>query len=220
MGNVSTNGKRMNEKYSYNIDGVIEQVDKTPIEYNESYISNSYDEYGEKVNYMSYLRLGYIIGCYGDIPRSIMDIGYGNGSFLNAASDIVHDCYGYDITNYPLPEKDNIYYTDILPLEVDIVTLFDSLEHFENIDEVIQSLNCKAICISVPFCHATTFDDPWFDGWKHRRPGEHFWHFNINSLCNFMTRNGFEVTDYCNIEDTIRKGPDIPNILTGFFKAI
>ena len=82
-------------------------------------------------------------------------------------------------TNKPDNKFENFY---------DIITFFDSLEHFEDI-EFVKDLKCSAICISVPYCYYK--DDAWFEEWKHRRPNEHLWHFDKNSLENFMRRMGF-----------------------------
>lgn len=205
----------MLKNYAKNQDGIIYQVDKTPIDYDKSYIENSYVRYGELTNYMAYLRLGNIIGSLGRIPKSILDIGYGDGSFLKVCSKIIPKCYGHDISSYPIPHgcenvdniEENFY---------DVITFFDSLEHFEDI-EFVKNLNCNAVCISVPNCHYP--NDSWFEDWKHRRVNEHLWHFNQESLTSFMERIGFILVSSTNIEDTIRKNKEEEtNILTCIFR--
>ena len=55
--------------------------------------------------------------------------------------------------------------------------------------------------------------------WKHRRPDEHLWHFDEDSLYNFMKRMGYTFISSSNIEDTIRKNKEgETNILTAVFK--
>ncbi len=195
--------------------GVIKQknINKITI-YNNDYVSNSYDKYGEKTNYMSFLRLGYLIGTIGRIPKSILDVGYGNGSFLKSCSDIIPNCYGNDISNYELP-KNIQFIDDITSKHFDVISFFDSLEHFEDIN-FVKNLNCNYIIISVPWCHNVS--DEWFFKWKHRRPDEHIYHFNEISLNNFMTDNGYELINFTNVEDTIRKSEQNLNILTCVFK--
>jgi len=80
-------------------------------------------------------------------------------------------------------------------------------------------LKCSVVCISVPNCHYK--DDEWFENWKHRRPNEHLWHFNKESLVKFMKRMGFVLCSYSNLEDTIRKNNDQieTNILTCVFRS-
>ena len=151
---------------------------------------------------MAYLRLGNIIGTLGRVPESILDVGYGNGSFLKVCTNIIPECYGHDISSYPVPEGCREIH-NIVEGEYDVITFFDSLEHFEDI-EFVKELKCKAVCISVPHCHYPD-DDEWFKNWKHRRPHQHLWHFNIKSLESFMDRMGYMLLSSSNLEDTIRK---------------
>ena len=197
--------------------GVIQQkniVEK--MKYGLDYSTTRYDSYGELTNYMSYLRYGYLIGSIGKIPQSIVDVGYGNGSFLNVCVNNIEQCFGYDISDYPVPAGcEKIPNLDSF---FDVITFFDSLEHFEDIS-FVQNLKCNYICVSVPECHY--FSDDWFENWKHRRPDEHLWHFNLDSLNNFMQECGFECIAFSNIEDIIRKNnKEYSNILTCIYKNI
>lgn len=206
----------MIDNYELDSNGVLYQVTKTPIKYDEKY-SSAYDNYGESTNYMSHLRLGFIVGSIGNVPNSILDVGYGNGSFLKTSRQIVSNCYGYDVSGVNLP--DNIGVVDSLfGKHYDVITFFDSLEHFDNI-YFLDKLDCDYICISVPWCH--NFNDEWFNKWKHRRPNEHLWHFDEKSLKCFMNSQNYEYINHTNIEDTIRKTEySYPNILTSIFKKI
>lgn len=206
----------MLENYSTNCDGVIFQIEKKPITYTPQY-STAYDRYGEISNYMSHLRLGYVIGTIGHVPESILDVGYGNGSFLKACSKIIPDCYGNDISGYQMPEECT-FVSDIKSKFFEVITFFDSLEHFEDI-EFMDKLKCKYVCISVPCCHYK--DDKWFKNWKHRKPDEHLFHFNRQTLNNFMLRMGFKNISSSNIEDVIRVDKtDEYNILTSVFEKL
>jgi hypothetical protein len=200
----------------YNIDknGVIKQSTYDIIEYNPDYIKTRYLTYPEKCVQMGYLRLGYIIGSIGRIPDSILDVGYGSGDFLKVCTNIVPKCFGFDITNLPPP--DNVIGVDsIYNNKYDVITFFDVLEHFENIYDITK-LQCNYIVISLPWCHY--YSDEWFKNWKHRRPNEHLYHFNEKSLINFFNEIGYECLNYSEIEDTIRKTPEIKNILSAVFK--
>lgn len=205
----------MLENYSKNEDGVVYQIDKTHIEYDKTYISDRYRKYGELPTYMGYLRLGYIVGSINKIPNSILDVGYGDGSFLKVCSSIVNNCYGYDISTFPIPTG-CIHVDSIMNDYYDVITFFDSLEHFENI-EFVKDLKCKYTCISVPYCSYP--NDEWFRNWKHRRPNEHLWHFDEKSLPSFMNRMGYKLISSSNIEDSIRKNEgEKVNILTCIFE--
>ncbi len=207
----------MLDNYSKSVDGVVYQVDKNHIDYDKEYVNTRYVKYGELPTYMGYLRLGNIIGSLRRVPTSILDVGYGDGSFLKVCSNIIPKCYGYDISTYPIPEGCK-QVKSFLDESYDVITFFDSLEHFEDID-FVRDLKCNAVCISVPHCHYK--NDEWFKNWKHRRPNEHLWHFDKPSLKTFMHRMGYELVSYSNVEDTIRKNnKDESNILTCIFKKV
>jgi len=197
--------------------GVIHQikVNNQIRDYNQEYVNQSYNVYGEKVTQMSYLRLGYLLGVINTKPKSLLDVGYGNGSFIEACQNTIEYCYGNDINSYPLPANAE-FVTDITSHFYDVITFFDSLEHFIDID-IVGFLKCNYVMISVPCCH--NFSDDWFLNWKHRRPDEHLWHFNEQSLTNFFTEHNYTLVSLSNIEDTIRKPiDDNTNILTAIFK--
>tara|TARA_B100002019_G_scaffold30833_2_gene24844 strand:+ start:863 stop:1492 length:630 start_codon:yes stop_codon:yes gene_type:complete len=207
----------MLDNYSKSVDGVVYQVDKNHIDYDKEYVNTRYVKYGELPTYMGYLRLGNIIGSLRRVPTSILDVGYGDGSFLKVCSNIIPKCYGYDISTYPIPEGCK-QVKSFLDESYDVITFFDSLEHFEDID-FVRDLKCNAVCISVPHCHYK--NDEWFKNWKHRRPNEHLWHFDKPSLKTFMHRMGYELVSYSNVEDTIRKNnKEESNILTCIFKKV
>ena len=158
----------MLHNYERTSDGVIRQIEVDPVEYSKEYIESSYSSYGDKPTCMGYLRLGYITGVLGRTPKSLMDVGYGDGSFLKVCKDIIPICAGNDVSGYDVPE--GCAQEDNLLAEYEVITFFDVLEHFENI-EIVKELNCKYIVISVPNC--TYKGDDWFAEWKHRRPNEH-----------------------------------------------
>ncbi len=207
----------MLDNYKVDRNGVIRQVKVSHISYDQSYVDQRYNTYST-AEVMSYLRLGYLLGAFAPFkPKRILDVGYGNGSFLSVASIAIEECYGYDTPPaYPLSEPvtqvANIYENDY-----DVVCFFDSLEHFEDIYE-IKKLKTKYIYISVPWCHYES--DEWFAQWKHRRVDEHLWHFNLDSLKSFMTEVGYEDISHSSVEDMIRKpANEMPNILTAIFRC-
>lgn len=182
--------------------------------YDYDYVNNSYNQYGEKGSQMAGLRLGYLIATLGFTPTSILDVGYGNGDFLKLCKNSI-ESYGNDISGYPVPE--GVKFVDnVFENHYDVISFFDVLEHFEQID-FVKNLKCNYIFISLPWCH--NFSDEWFMNWKHRRPDEHLWHFNEKSIEKFFYDMGYDMVDYSNIEDIIRTtSEDYPNILTCIFK--
>ena len=182
--------------------------------YDYDYVNSSYNQYGEKGSQMAGLRLGYLVSKLGYWPKSILDVGYGNGDFLKICKNKI-DSYGNDISGYPVP-KGVTFVENIFERHYDVICFFDVLEHFEKID-FVQNLKCDYIFLSLPWCH--NFSDEWFSNWKHRRPDEHLWHFDEKSIKNFFNEMGYEMIDYSNIEDLIRvSNEDYPNILTCILK--
>ncbi len=204
----------MIENYAKNEDGIIYQVNRELFKYDEFYLKH-YENMGSLLQPTSMLRLGYIIGSVGKIPTSLLDVGYGNAAFLNSSRPLIPKLYGNDVARQLLPDGVE-YVENIMEEKYDVITFFDSLEHMEDI-EFVKDLKCNYICISLPWCHY--FNDEWFESWKHRKPDEHLWHFNKESLTKFMTRMSYETIDICNLEDATRdNGEKYENILTGIFK--
>jgi len=206
----------MIDNYEILENGLIRQIkilDKIQ-SYDFQYVDERYNKYGEKGPQMAGLRLGYLIGNLGYIPKSILDIGYGNGDFLKVTEQGI-ESYGNDISGYPIPTGSK-FVNNIFDKHYDVICMFDVLEHFEDIS-FVKDLSCDYIYISLPWCH--NFSDDWFENWKHRRPDEHLWHFNETSITNFFKEMGFELVVHSNVEDIIRKSTDNnPNILTCLFK--
>lgn len=206
----------MIQNYELTQDGVITQQNSKPFNYSIDYSDSRYSHFEDRGNILN-LRLGYIIGSIGKIPSSLMDVGYGNGDFLTCCKDSIKDLYGNDIQPaYPLP-KGITFIEDIINQKVEVVTFFDSLEHFPNID-FVKDLKCSYVIISLPWC-TNGLDDNWFENWKHRKPDEHLHHFTEKSLERFMIRQGYKMINFCNVEDKVRKDSNLtPNILTACFK--
>jgi hypothetical protein len=209
----------MIKNYKKDKNGLIFQIEKNKIDYDFNYVNIRYNTLGTKGQEMSYLRYGFITGVLQKEINSILDFGYGNGSFLNVCKNKIERCYGTDISGYEIPQNCIFIESEkIFDYHFDIICFFDSLEHLDDV-YFLDKLNCDYICISLPECHYLS--DEWFDKWKHKRENEHLWHFNRDSMKNFMQDQGYELITFSNIEDIIRTPIDnLTNILTGVFKKI
>ena len=208
----------MMENYELLENGLIKQINffERKKDYNPNYIESSYNQYGIKGPQLAGIRLGYLLGNLGFTPKSILDIGYGNGDFLNVCKETI-ESFGNDISNYPIP-KGCTFVDDIFSRHFDVISMFDVLEHFESIS-FVKNLKCNFFYISVPWCH--NYSEEWFLNWKHRRPDEHLWHFNENSITNFFKEMGYKKIIHSNVEDTIRVDRNNDkNILTCIFKKL
>ena len=204
----------MQEQYKLISEGWLFQTNLTGeiMKYDYKY-SSLYDSPAYSSNPISQIRFNY---CIDNIEwfESVLDVGYGNGSFLKYCQDRNIDSYGYDISDYPVPE--NVTRVDDINIEVDLVTFFDCIEHFpqEDIENILLKLKCKYLCISLPWCHFTD-DLVKFENWKHRKPNEHFHHFDQRGLTTLMNKADFDVIVCGSPEDEVRKNyGKLPNILT------
>jgi hypothetical protein len=206
--------------------GVIKQHNPQPFLYDEKYCS-TYDtpEYKKGSDILQALRIGFCLGVINthfgsdsNYKMSITDVGYGNGAFLKFCQNhsfIFQEFYGHDVTGIDIPGVELI--GDIRSIKSDIVTFWDCLEHFPEVD-FLMSIDCKVLVVSLPYCHFRMKGIIWFDTWKHRKPNEHIRHFDNISLRKFMRYYGWDYLAQSYHEDIIRKGADSPNILTMAFK--
>jgi hypothetical protein len=202
-------------EYKINEQGVLQQVNPNVITYNAEYVESRYGAIIELRKQMSMLRYGYMTGCIGK-PTKILEIGYGAGDFIQLCAEQGIECFGNDITGIPTPP--NVTPTKNLYEQVDVVCMFDVLEHFEDIN-FIKDLNTKYVYVSVPNCSQPTNIEYLSNDYIHLRPNEHLHHFNIVTLIDHFDINGYKLLTISNIEDTIRKRPNTPiNILSAIFE--
>jgi len=205
----------MLENYELLPNGVIRQRVVNKIKYDYDY-SNKYNNYGEKGNYLSFLRYGVLLGVLQETPTSLVDVGYGNGDFLRACRGSIPNLFGCDISDYPIPE--GCQPVTLEDIHVDVTCFFDSLEHFEDIS-FVKDLDTKYVYISVPWCHYLS--DDWFKHWYHRRENEHLYHFSKEALLTFFQECGYDCIYTGSHEDIIRINPSVqplPNILSCIFR--
>ena len=210
---------------NYHLDefGVLHQIDFTPIKYDKQYISY-YEDLSDRTIKLGYQRLGWVLGITGEIPRSVLEIGYGTGTFIEAAKITgVADCAGFDIARFPLP--DGVRFVDwdeAIAGSWELVAMFDVLEHMPDLS-FLAALRTRYLAVAVPYCRWRELGvdgDAWFRTWRMRLPDEHLHHFDRESLTALLAHNGFECMTLNCFEDGIRLRPGEtgPNILSGFFR--
>lgn len=207
------------DNYTYGKDalGVLHQLDPKPFVYDPKYVDTYHKpEYKDKSNQLMALRIAFLKGAVKQPIHSLLDVGFGDGSFLDYCEGIVQNRFGTDVTGLDVPrgcKKVELFdqYT------YDVVTFWDSLEHFKDID-FLKYLNTKYVAISLP--NMCTIEQ--FETWKHRKPNEHLHFFDYQSLTTFMASQGYAYVTHGYIEDKIRVGElkTQPNILTGVYKKM
>ena len=196
-------------KYELIVPGWLYQLPTGVIqEYDEQYVSryNSFDDTLQKMRYDF---------CTARVKfDSVLDVGYGNGDFLRVCKERGKECFGNDISGYPLP--DGVAFTENRNIDVDLVTFFDCIEHFpeRDLSKILSPLKCKYLCITVPWCHHWG-DEAKFMEWRHRKPNEHFHHFDVPGIYHLLYSSDFDLLEVSSFEDRIRSNNGgMPNILT------
>ena len=209
----------MLENYFVDRFGVIHKQEFSPIAYDDEYLSY-YENLSDRTIKLGYQRMGWLLGILNRIPDSVLEIGYGTGTFIEAAQITgVPQCVGCDIADYPLP--DGVAFMDwqtSLENAWDVVAMFDVLEHIPDL-EFLDRLEARYVAVAVPFCRWRELGDGWFANWRMRLPNEHLHHFDEESLPNLMAHFGFKCLNLNTFEDGIRLRPGEtgPNILCGLF---
>ena len=216
-------GATLIDNYAIDEFGVIHQIDFTPITYDDVYISY-YEAKSDRTIKLGYQRLGWILGLLGRIPESVLEIGYGTGTFIEAAQITgVPRCAGFDIANYPLPAGvEFLGWETALSQPWDLVAMFDVLEHIPDLS-FLTRLKTNHLALAVPYCRWHELGgggDDWFRDWRMRLPDEHLHHFDPDSLTRLLAAHGYELVTLNTFEDGIRLRPGEtgPNIISGFFK--
>ncbi len=142
----------MIENYEIDRFGVIHQIESEPITYDKAYISY-YEDKSDQTIKLGYQRLGWILGLLNRVPASVLEIGYGMGTFIKVEQITgVPTCVGCDIADYPLPEGVAFQNWDkVLTHSWDLAAMFDVLEHIPDLT-FLERLDAKHLAIAVPYC--------------------------------------------------------------------
>src|SRR6185295_6171995 len=119
------------------------------IKYDKKYISY-YEDLSDRTIKLGYQRMGWVLGMLGRVPSSVLEIGYGTGTFVEAAEITgVADCAGCDIARYPLPDGVRfVGWEEALAREWDLVAMFDVLEHIPDLG-FLARLRARSLVLAV-----------------------------------------------------------------------
>lgn len=175
--------------------GLIAMKDRRTTQvYDQKYVADRYDKYAT-TQLMSELRMTLVeavLLLHESLPKAsqtlskgpLLDVGYGNGSFIREACQRGWKPSGNDVnpTQYPGVRQ--------VPLPLDctnrklayrVITFWDCLEHFEELENIRTISNATDwIFLSFPKAPDNYMFCP--EMWKHHRPGEHHFHFTPQSL--------------------------------------
>lgn len=196
--------------------GAIYQEDmKITQVYDREYVESRYGNIPEKVQRINEIRLGFVERMMTTFPDwKIIDYGCGTGSFVKFLRTKSFEAFGIDVAD-SFPKEFDALNNWIGPCR--LMTFFDSLEHLVHPWEPICEYEPAFVIISVPDCAVLSFKH-----WKHRRYGEHLWHFDEASLTKFMHRLGYGRVFTSDAEDEVRGKNKVGmrNILTMGFERV
>ena len=225
----------------------------TTARYDAAYVAERYEQY-KTTDRMSHLRCEFVksvLNLYEAIPNgrvsydggSLLDVGYGNGSFIrDVALESIFQPFGNDVnpTEYPGVRKVSLPDPLLTKERYRVITFFDALEHFESLQQVRRLSACTDwIFVTAPLspylhwmgqCRSCPqFNATFFTNWKHWRPGEHHQFFLPTTLENIFswtdTVAGIavrtELVHVSHFEDSIRGqlSEGVPNTFTAALRC-
>ncbi len=148
--------------------------------------------------------------------QAVLDYGCGPGSF-NAHGPDGYRKFNYDInpvcgfTQKVWKEEE---YDGNSPVrgrltEIDILTMWDSIEHNPNFYQEIKDINAPWLFISTP--NLESVDKPIVH-WKHYRPSEHIFYFDRHSIRVILEDLGYKIHEF-NYDEGKLRDPQHPSAI-------
>ena len=197
-------------KRCHTCDNIFQYPPTVTAKYGAEYVDARYEKY-PTTEIMSYLRLGILKSIRQ--RGTVLDYGYGNGSFVKACLKGGYTAFGYDCHTehkYGIPVIESLDAAK----SWNVVTFFDSIEHVADLEPIRQlAKRTEAIIVSVP---NRPRDFPQNPNWRHNRHGEHVWFPVKSSLERLFQMKTVLASD---AEDSIRGQLDgHQNIMTYVFE--
>lgn len=123
----------------------------------------------------------------------ILDIGAGNGAFVDQARAEGHDAYGADFTNHPYIYKGSFDQLHFPTEFFDVITLHDVFEHLIDPAKSLQEIRR----ILKPGGRLVIDFPDYFkpEGRHHWRPIQHLWYFTEEGLIQFLESNHIGISE-------------------------
>lgn len=130
-------------------------------------------------------------------PESkLLDIGVGCCTVIDA----VPGSMGYDVNPSTVKKlyQEYRWYNPYMQnmKEFSVITFFDSFEHVEKPEELLNRITHQKVVIAIPIFKS--YDDVLSS--KHYRPDEHFHYFTMTGFITYMESHGFELKSLSDIE--------------------
>lgn len=156
------------------------------------------------------LRVGMMMGVGLQSGMTLLDIGAAIGTVCKVAEDEGIKAHGIDVNSQAVliaKEKGrSVSLTDFenphIFAKAYAVSLFDILEHFNDIHSVLSRIETKIISISTPCADGLTLDN--VKSWRHYRPLEHIHGFTTKSLKYLLSQYAYTNINVSYLESIFR----------------
>jgi 2-polyprenyl-3-methyl-5-hydroxy-6-metoxy-1,4-benzoquinol methylase len=166
-------------------------------EYHKKFKERAETELGRKI----YASRWALVERHAHGKYTLLDFGCASGAFhLNSRNG--YRTFGYDVNRH-------CGFTSFPSCKIDILTMWDSLEHVPDPAALIKSMSPDWIFLSTP--NLESVSGPVKD-WKHYRPGEHIHYFDKHSLGVILEYLGYEIVE-TNFEEGALRDPECPEAI-------
>lgn len=168
----------------------------SPVPYDGSYFQNYQNMAGTTIgNRINGLRVQMVMDYLKWNTESdpiLLDVGIGCGAFVAEMRSEGANIYGTDVNTRAISWLSQRGWLMTIPQKVNVMTLWDVLEHIEDPASLLVKCDPELVFISMPIY----FDEQDALTSKHFKPGEHCWYFTQDGLEKFMLiRFGYGVIE-------------------------
>lgn len=152
---------------------------------------------------------------YTDLEISICDVGIGSGIFIKDMSEgmLRGKVFGSDVNPYAIEWlKEKGLLIDPTKTRMDVITLWDVLEHMNEPEKFITDCDATYVFVSMPIYK----DVEHVLKSKHLRPNEHLWYYTEESLINIFKTLGYNLLQVTDTESLVGR----EDILSFAFKKL
>lgn len=149
---------------------------------------------------------------------NLLDYGSGPGAF-NAHGPSSFKRFNYDVNPTcgftdkvwlcPQYRESGEWCSDPRCTNIDVLTMWDSIEHIPNFYGEIKDVNAPWLFITTP--NLESVDKPILF-WKHYRPGEHIFYFDRHSLGVVLSDLGYSIREL-NFDEGKLRDPEHPDAI-------
>lgn len=165
--------------------------------YHRKFVERAKTELGKKI----YAERWRFVEKHAPGVLTLLDFGCGPGAFHQSSLN-GYKTFGYDVNPH-------CGFTEFPDGPIHILTMWDSIEHVHDVNQLIRDIGADWIFLSTPNLESVRGD---IRKWKHYRPHEHIHYFDIYSLTEILNSLGYEIVEH-NFEEGKLRDPENPEAI-------